>query len=577
MSRASSDSSQNSRLIEVAQRAWEQALIDFYHPPLPEPEIENLAAAASFFYIDSESWTVHLNTAGVPLYMDANEAEPYLRSVCHHEIQHYLLCPYDGATNGLMFAAARKKVNNATAMFVCNLFADLVVDSKLLKQYPTLTHGRITASIHESSLRSREHSPLWVLIVASYRAMWGFPISPLTNVDQLTSEAATAIVGVARKSIDNEKKWPKACGKIAEIIANWMPEVNEQLPGCGEFESSKGVEGNVAVDRTTILVPLDVDAIMGSPIEVRNGDLARKCLQKDAPFDLDSEMEDLAIEVEQRGGNLEDLEGVYLAAGFGNPRETWIHFWYRARARSLIHFDVKERKFSGLAPLTPQVWRMGDPIEELDMVQSLQSFPVIIPNISTRKWLNVSSEGLTQSHSLPDMLIVIDSSGSMTWGLTSKTISGPYHTALMAAFASMDIAMRLGSKVAVINFSSSCKSSNWSTSKADAENVLLAYQGEGTVAPVNKISELCKTAESKVMVLLITDAEIANWEKFVDSVRILSRYGHKLFLFHIGAGRGKKSVTQRILEDAGAIVYQIKSAKDLLGLVVKEVRNTYVP
>jgi len=575
LSRASPDSSSNSGLLEIAQSAWEQALTDFYHPPLPEPEIENLAAAASFFYIDSESWTVHLNTAGVPLYMDANEAEPYLRSICQHEIQHYLLCPYDGTTNGLMFAAARKKVNDATAMFVCNLFADLVVDSKLLKQYPTLTHSRITASIHESSLRSREHSELWILIVASYRAMWGFPIPPLASVDPSTFEVATSIVSVARKSINNEKRWPKACEKIAEIIANWMPEITEQLPGCGELESGKGVEGDVTLDKTRIIVPLDVDAIMGSPIEVRNGDLAKKCLHKDTPFDLDSKMEDLAIEVEQRGGNLEDLEGVYLTAGFGNPRESWIRFWYRAKARGLIHFDVKERKFSGLVPLAPQVWRMGDPIEELDMIQSLQSFPIIIPNISTRKWLNVSSEGLAQSQSLPDMLIVIDSSGSMTWGLTSKTISGPYHTALVAAFASMEVALRSGSKVAVINFSSSCKSSNWSTSKTEAERVLLNYQGEGTVAPVKKISELCTTAESKVMVLLITDAEIANWEKFVDSVRILSSHGHKLFLFHIGAGRGTKSVTKRILEEAGAVVYQIKSAKDLLGLVVKEVRNTY--
>ena len=302
--------------MEVARRAWEQALIDFYHPPLPEPEIENMSEAASFFYIDSESWTGHLNSGGVPHHLDANEAEPYLRSVCHHEIQHYLLCPYDGVTNGLMFAAAKKKVNDATAMFVCNLFADLVVDSKLLKRYPTLTHSRINASIHESAIRVREHSPLWTLIVASYRAMWGFPIPSLAKVDQSTSEAAASIAGIARKSIDNEKRWPKACEKIAEIIADWMPEDDdEQLPGCGTAGYGKEGESDSAGDVTTIMVPLDVDTMMGSPIEVRNGDLARKCLQKDSPSDFESEMEKLAVEVEQRGGNLEVLECLYLTAG----------------------------------------------------------------------------------------------------------------------------------------------------------------------------------------------------------------------------------------------------------------------
>ncbi len=577
MSRASADTPHSHGLIDVARRAWEQALIDFYHPPLPEPEIENIPEAASFFYIDSMSWTVHLNIAGVPLQMDANEAEPYLRSVCHHEIQHYLLCPYDGVTNGMMFAAARKKVNDATAMFVCNLFADLVVDSKLLKRYSTLTHSRINASIHESAIRVRELSPLWSLIVASYRAMWGFPLPAFAKVDQPTSEAATAIADVARKSIDNEKRWPKACEKIAEIIADWMPEDDdEQLPGIPNARSGKEAEGHSSGDVTTIMVPLDVDTVMGSPIEVRNGDLARRCLRKDTPTDLEAEMEDFAVEVEQRGGNLQDLEGVYLTAGYGNPRESWIRFWYRAKARGLLRFDVEERKFSGLAPLAPQVWRMGDPIEELDIVQSLQAFPVLIPNISTRRWQKVSSEGLEQSKSLPDMLLVIDSSGSMTWGMTSKTTSGPYHTALVAAFAAMDVALRRGSRVAAINFSSGSKSSKWSSSKSEVERVLLAYQGGGTVAPVKKIAKACEVAESKVMVLMMTDAEIANWDKFVESVRDLSSRGHKLFLFHITGGSGKKkSKTQRALEDAGAVVYPIKSAKDLPGLVVREVRSVY--
>lgn len=185
----------------------------------------------------------------------------------------------------------------------------------------------------------------------------------------------------------------------------------------------------------------------------------------------------------------------------------------------------------------------------------------------------MESEGLEQSKSLPDMLLVIDSSGSMTWGMTSKNISGPYHTALVAAFAAMDVALRRGSRVAAINFSSGSRSSKWSSSKAEVERILLAYQGGGTVAPVKKITKACEEAELKVMVLMMTDAEIANWDKFVEAVRNLSLRGHKLFLFHIN-GRGSKK-TQRALEDAGAIVYPIKSVKDLPGLVVREVRNVY--
>ncbi len=571
MSGAFEAASNGQGLLEVARRAWSQALTDFYHPPLPEPVIESLSDASSFFYIDSDTWTIHLNTAGVPLYMDANEAEPYLRSVCHHEMQHYLLCPYDGVTNGLMFSSARRKVNDATAMFVCNLFADLVVDSKLLKRYPTLTHDRINATLHESAIRCQEHSSLWILIVATYRAMWGFPIPATASIDDQSFEAARRIANVARKAIDSESRWPKACENIAKIIAEWLPEKNDQLPGMCNQIMENAADTDIAVN--AVIVPLDVDAVMGSPIEIRNGDLARKCLDSNSIPDTDAEMERLAIEVEERGGNLEDLEGVYIAAGVKSLDNDWIRFWYRAKAHGTLRIEVIEQKYSGSAPLTPQVWRMGDPVEELDIVQSLQTFPILIPNLSTRKWLKVTSEGMQQFKSLPDMLIVIDSSGSMTWGMTSKKISGSYHAALIAAFAAIDVALRKGSRVAAINFSSESRSSEWSSTRSVVERVLLAYQGEGTVAPVKKMTKVCNAAESKIMILMMTDAEIANWNKFVETVRDLSLSGHKLFLFHIGGKRSTK--TCRALEDAGAVVYHIKSSKDLLGLVVREVHNAY--
>ena len=124
-----------------------------------------------------------------------------------------------------------------------------MVDSKLLKRYQSLTHSRINASIHESAIRVREHSPLWTLIVASYRAMWGFPLPAFTKIDQQTSDASMQIAEIARKSIDNEKRWPKACQKIAEIIADWMPEDDEeQLPGCSGKGSGKEADSDSGED-----------------------------------------------------------------------------------------------------------------------------------------------------------------------------------------------------------------------------------------------------------------------------------------------------------------------------------------
>jgi len=570
-----SKSQEEESLHSAAIQAWTQALKDFYHPPLPEPEIENIQGVSSYFYIDSATWTVHLNVSGVPLHLRIDEVIPYLTSICHHEIQHYLLCPFDGVMNGRMYAAARKHVNDSTAMFVCNFFADFVVDSNLLRRFPSLTHNRIACSIHDSAMRIQDHSELWKLIVTSYRVMWGFPIPPSVNVDQHTFDIATEIVRIARKTIEQEHNWPSSCEKMAQLLSNWMPNENG-LPGSSSKSSMDVQQEDSDGTKNTVLVPLDIDGLMGNPLEVRNGDRIRKCLDKAKNPTPEEEMERLAIDVENLGGDIEDLQGVFLAAGVGPERAAWTQFWYRAKAYRTIRFDVKTSKTTSSIPLAPEIWRLGDPLEELDIVQSLQVFPVLIPNRSTRKWQLHETVGSESSDSPPDMLIVIDSSGSMTWAMRPGTISGDYHTALIASFAAIDFAFRRGCKVAAINFSDGVQTSDWSRERSSVEKVLLEYQGGGTVAPVKKISEMCEKADKAVMVLLITDAEISNWKQMVGAVESLSTRGHKLFLFHIGARTGARaSRIHQGIEKAGATVYPIKSAKELPSLVIEKVRNAY--
>ena len=98
---------------------------------------------------------------------------------------------------------------------------------------------------------------------------------------------------------------------------------------------------------------------------------------------------------------------------------------------------------------------MGDPIEDLDVVQTILTSPVVIPNITTRKWANKEGPGHLEEKQIPDLLIVLDSSGSMGWNYiaTSNRGRGPYHTALVASFAALHFAANRGVKNSIINFS----------------------------------------------------------------------------------------------------------------------------
>ena len=93
---------------------------------------------------------------------------------------------------------------------------------------------------------------------------------------------------------------------------------------------------------------------------------------------------------------------------------------------------------SGSIPIGIEPWVIGDPIEKLDILQSMLVSPKIIPNVTTRKWIYREGPGIEIEKRLPDMMIVVDSSGSMDWTYSKSTKNNsPYHLALMASFAAL--------------------------------------------------------------------------------------------------------------------------------------------
>jgi hypothetical protein len=92
---------------------------------------------------------------------------------------------------------------------------------------------------------------------------------------------------------------------------------------------------------------------------------------------------------------------------------------------------------------------------------------------------------------------------------------------------------------------------------------------------MNQVSGLCDEASESVLVLMITDAEVANWDNMVNGIRSLVSRNHRIVLFHIGSS-GRDKMTKE-LEKAGARVYPISDINDLTGLVVREAKTVYFP
>ncbi|MCF2136845.1 MAG: hypothetical protein K9W43_06325 [Candidatus Thorarchaeota archaeon] len=155
-------------------------------------------------------------------------------------------------------------------------------------------------------------------------------------------------------------------------------------------------------------------------------------------------------------------------------------------------------------------------------------------------------------------------------------LSGEYHLALVSAFGATDFALSRGCRVAAINFSVEIRTTGWGRDRHKIEDVLLSYQGGGTVMPVHEITRLCADAQRPVLVLMITDAEVDNWDEMVAMTRHLTDRGHHLFLFHIGAAdTGEQEEARVSLSRAGATVIPVRNVNDLVGLVLRDIHAIY--
>ena len=556
-------SNKEKNMIELAKIAFNRALADFYFPPLNEPNYVFDYTHLEGFYIDPENqWQITMNLANTPLFNDDQEYIDYFHSISLHEVSHYQIIPYDGLTNAKLLRAAIENVNLNYAPIVVNVFADLIIDYILYKKYPNLLTWEVQTTYEHIKNKGRM-SDFTKFLFRTYEKIWNVSI---LNDDSLKSmdSLAERISKVILKDFEDESTWERKVSTVARHL-NHLIQDSFTMIGKNTV-SEKGKEKIKSPGGAFIEVPNDVIEVMGNPLENKNSDK----LKEGNEDERRQKAEEFAknIPFSEFGGPARQagilLDGIPLAT------------WYRGLAKNLIEIRILEEKPSGQLPVYPEVWRIGDRIEDLDIVQTLLNSPVIIPNLTTRKWAYEEGPSHLTEKQIPDLLLVLDSSGSMKWNYTSRIERGrgPYHVALVAAFAALHYAANKGVKFSIINFSNKADVCQWTSDFKKAERVLLRYQGGGTVLPTKEIVQQCDKAERKALIFIITDFGIYNWSKSKKIMIDLAQRGHKIVGFFIGATKIPKDKFKTLLDKV--TFYGIRDAKDLIDLVITEVKKYYL-
>ncbi len=551
------------KIIELAKIAFDKALAEFYFPPLNEPNYVFDYTHLEGFYIDPEHrWQITMNLANTPLFKDNNEYIDYFHIISLHEISHYQIIPYDGLINAKLLRAAMLHVNQKFAPIIVNIFADLIIDTKLYQKYPSLIKWEMEVTYKH--LKSKGSiSNLTKFLFRAYEKLWKEDVlhdETLKEMDSLAEKVTKTIL----KDFEDETTWEKKVSLIAKYLNNLIQDTFTLIGTGGILDKNK--EKRKGPGGVFIEVPKDVLEVMDNPLENKNADK----LKQGNEDDLRQKSEDFAKDIPYS-----EFGGPARQAGIlidGNALATW----YRGSAKNLIEIKIFEQKPGGQLPVYPEVWRIGDRIEQLDVVQSLLNSPIMIPNITTRKWAFREGTGHLVEKQIPDLLIVLDSSGSMGWNYISRSTrgKGPYHTALIAAFASLHFAASKGAKFSIINFSNRADICQWTSDYKKAEHTLLRYQGGGTFLPIKQISNQCGKADRNVLVFIITDFGIYNWSKAKKVMIDLAQKGHKIVGFFIGSKKIPINKFKNLLDKV--TFYGIGNPKDLINLVIQEVKKNYL-
>ncbi|MDD5767001.1 MAG: VWA domain-containing protein [Methanothrix sp.] len=439
------------------------------------------------------------------------KGEMYLENFFDHLIVHYLFCPRSLETAGRLSLAAleglEKKGNERDqARRMVNIFSDIVVDTFRLERSAE-DEEKVLLGWRDFAKRSL--SPLDEAVVGLLAELW--------NVDLPSSDRPESemLLSIFSWGVKDRSKWPRQCMQMARVLGTLAPGIL----GSGMVPSIEGLGGNA----------------------------------HSAP--LSGLASDLEPDIYREALSVLGLEGDLLR-------------WYRDQSYSIV-IRPTSRARESCYPSSLVKWRISDPPSELDVAYSLSLAPRLIPGVTTYRRVQECCGMAAGSEKVPDLLVVLASSGSMG-GHRRGTKT---HAATLAALKASSFAHSQGAELAAISFSDRMVVQEWTRDLVAAEKVLVQHLGSRTHIPGEEVLGLAGERPG-CLILCITDTHIQNLYNEWDSIKEATALG-RFVLFSIDEANKNKQVDEA-LGDLGA-VYRINRLEDLLALVIETAEEAYRP
>lgn len=502
------------------------------------------------YYISiGDGWQIHLNFGQLPKRKKAfiDEVKVLLR----HEIEHYQSCPFDIIsylrmiktiirTNKYSDEGLAENQIVKYAKSIANQFADVIVDSVNFQKHPKQTLVSEIAWVKKGNKEEFATAPRSSkLMFLLKEAIWGENMQLFEN-EKATKEAVHELATLIKKGgVNNRTTFQK---KVEAFTTTYLKlvHIDKEDP----ILQQKLNDGNNLSSKR--------DDEVGDSIIFENPDGARNAL----------------IQLAQES-TLQEFLDIVEAVGLKQLSEDEKKVvWYKARSVDEIPIIEALKSTSEQHLLYPERWSVGDPIEDIDLVLTIQTIPKVIPGVSTMKWAKQPEDSTGGKKSAADLLLVIDSSGSMGNVLQEGS---KMQEAILASFGFVQYFERKGSEIALLNYSTKTRIERWTSDYELIRKSLLLIWGQGTSFPIDYIKQLTTTKSEKVVLVAITDGEIENWESTVRLFHELLLLEHKIFIFLMGDTSMLPQYSE--LKNMGGFVEHASTAKEIRDTVFNELHT----
>jgi hypothetical protein len=427
-----------------------------------------------------------------------NGVDAYPVEILAHEIGHHVLAPATLIDHGRSLARIRHALPTVEqhAPMVANLYTDLLINDRLQR-----SAGLKLSSVFQAlAQRDGKPGPLWTLYIRMYENLWSLERGSLGGGQSNDKIDGDAWLG-SRLVRSYAGQWIEGSGKFAALLLTYLLEDKKSAKlvqplldamSAGEGSEPMGLTEEDPNERTGNDHPALDSTLAGEEGEVSEAAPADEGENRPArgqarqPFEY---------------GELLKAAGLKLSAHEAAVR------YYRERARPhLVRFPTRrvpeseEPLLEGLEP-----WELGDPMDELDWMQSLLISPRVIPGLTTVRRVWGTTEGVEARRIPVDLDIYIDSSGSMA--NPQQLVSFP---ALAGAVLCLS-ALRAGARVQATLWSGTHQvmtTKGFVRDETAVLRVLTGYLGGGTAFPIHILRDTysSRPAEARpAHILVVSD------------------------------------------------------------------------